>query len=405
MKRFLILACVMMACVGPQAMAEGDKNVQKGRFYGALGGVMYEGPDADNIGYDGRNVGPGIILGYGLSDHWGIEVLGSQVESDFDLPGGSGEDDITLAWANVMYRFQSNDGLQPFLLAGVGRSEYEYDGVRGDAKDTQWNIGAGIFSALSKNLSLRADVRAVSTGKEGGAYYPFAFIGLTAFVGGEAAAYAAADADGDGVRNEIDKCPTTPAGRVVDADGCELDADGDGVVDGDDQCPDTPAGVAVDTQGCPLDTDGDGVPDYIDECPDTEQGAKVDEKGCYILLEEEVTIDMNIEFETNSAEILPEHIAEINRAVKFLGEYPATQAVIEGHTDSDGAASYNQDLSERRAKAVYDYLVATAGIDADRLSWAGFGETRPIADNATAEGKQHNRRVTAVVEGTHTVRQ
>ena len=404
MKRFMISACVMLVCIGSQTMADADKNVQKGRFYGSVGAAFYEGPDATNIGYDGMDGGPGLILGYGLSEHWGFEILGAQMEADFDQPAGSGEDDVTLKWASFMYRFDDNNGWQPFLLFGAGRSEYDFENVRDTAKDNQFHVGAGIFRHLTDNLSLRADVRALETSKSGG-YHPFAYVGLTAFVGGEATAYAAGDADGDGVRNEIDKCPTTPAGRVVDADGCELDSDGDGVVDGDDQCPGTPAGVAVDSKGCPLDSDGDGVPDYLDECPDSERGAKVDEKGCYILLEEEVTIDMNIEFDTDRADIRPDHVAEINRAVKFLREYPETKAVIEGHTDSDGAASYNQGLSERRAEAVYDYLISSAGIDAERLTWAGFGETRPIADNGTAQGKQNNRRVTAVVEGTHTVRQ
>ena len=104
-------------------------------------------------------------------------------------------------------------------------------------------------------------------------------------------------------------------------------------------------------------------------------------------------------------EIRDDHIAELNRAVSFLRQYPTTNAVIEGHTDSDGAAAYNQGLSERRAQAVYEYLINEAGIDASRLSWAGFGESQPIADNDTDAGKQRNRRVTAVVSGTHTVRQ
>ena len=117
-----------------------------------------------------------------------------------------------------------------------------------------------------------------------------------------------------------------------------------------------------------------------------------------------MTIDMNIEFDTNKAEVLPKHRGEINRVVTFLRQYPTANAVIEGHTDSSGSRAYNQGLSERRAKAVHDYLVDNANVDADRLSHAGFGEDRPIADNETAAGKQKNRRVSAVVAGTHTVR-
>ena len=176
------------------------------------------------------------------------------------------------------------------------------------------------------------------------------------------------------------------------------------MVDADDRCPETPAGVAVDSRGCALDSDGDGVPDYRDDCPDTSAGALVNERGCYIELEEEVTIDMNIEFDTNKAEILPKHQSEIGRVVEFLRQYPTANAVIEGHTDSSGSRAYNQGLSERRAKSVHDYLVEEASVAADRLTYAGYGEDRPIADNSTSEGMQKNRRVSAVVAGTQTVR-
>ena len=402
MKRTIWALAAML--VGSVAFADEHNNPGKGQFYISAGAAAIEGPGSSRIGYDDIEVGPGLIIGYGISDHWSIEVLGAEVESDFDNVWGSGEGDIDLRWLDLVYKLPANGGWQPFLLFGGGRSEYDFDGVRADTKDNQFNAGVGLYRELNEYLSLRADVRAVTSNQAGGPE-PFAFVGLTGFIGERRAPAPPADADGDGVPNDLDKCPTTPPGRVVNAEGCQLDSDGDGVVDGDDQCPDPPAGVSVDATGCPPDADGDGVPDYLDECPDTEAGARVNDTGCYIELEEEVTIDMNIEFETDKAEIRPDHISEINRAVNFLRQYPTTNAVIEGHTDSDGSASYNQGLSERRAKAVYEYLISEAGIRADRLSWAGFGESQPIASNDTADGKQRNRRVTAVVTGTHMVRQ
>ena len=122
-------------------------------------------------------------------------------------------------------------------------------------------------------------------------------------------------------------------------------------------------------------------------------------------IEETVTIDLNLEFDTDSSALRPEHYSEIGRVVQFLREYPTANAVIEGHTDSDGSEAYNQALSERRAESVRRYLVAEAGIAAQRLSAVGYGETRPVASNETAAGKQENRRVSAVVSGTQTVRQ
>ena len=88
------------------------------------------------------------------------------------------------------------------------------------------------------------------------------------------------DSDLDGVRDWLDRCPGTPIGAKVDANGCPTDADADSVWDGIDQCPDTPRGAKVDARGCPSDADGDGVFDGIDQCADTPKGASVDATGC-----------------------------------------------------------------------------------------------------------------------------
>jgi outer membrane protein OmpA-like peptidoglycan-associated protein len=97
------------------------------------------------------------------------------------------------------------------------------------------------------------------------------------------------DADGDGVCDGIDKCPDTPKGATVDASGCPMDSDGDGVFDGIDTCPGTPKGCTVDAKGCPKDSDNDGVCDGVDKCPDTPAGANVDVTGCPIEVIEKET--------------------------------------------------------------------------------------------------------------------
>jgi outer membrane protein OmpA-like peptidoglycan-associated protein len=88
------------------------------------------------------------------------------------------------------------------------------------------------------------------------------------------------DGDGDGVPDGVDRCPTTVAGAAVDERGCSKDSDGDNIPDGLDRCPDTPAGVLVDPRGCPKDSDGDNIPDGLDRCSDTPRGATVDALGC-----------------------------------------------------------------------------------------------------------------------------
>ena len=197
------------------------------------------------------------------------------------------------------------------------------------------------------------------------------------------------DGDGDGVVDRLDKCPTTPAGRSVNAEGCELDGDGDGVVDALDKCPTTPAGRSVNAEGCELDGDGDGVLDSADQCPTTPAGDRVDSKGCSLPT---VLNLKGVNFDNNKDTLRPDAAAILDDAVATLKRYPALKVEIAGHTDSANSDAYNLDLSQRRAKAVLDYFVGH-GVEADRLSAKGYGEAEPIADNASADGRFKNRRV------------
>lgn len=101
-------------------------------------------------------------------------------------------------------------------------------------------------------------------------------------------------------------------------------------------------------------------------------------------------------FATNSDRIRAESTPTLEEIGTMLEDHSELRLSIEGHTDSDGIDGYNQDLSERRAAAVKTYLVERYGIDETRLETAGFGESQPVADNSTAEGKQQNRRVELV---------
>ncbi|HET9862439.1 MAG TPA: OmpA family protein [Steroidobacteraceae bacterium] len=196
------------------------------------------------------------------------------------------------------------------------------------------------------------------------------------------------DDDGDGVPNAADKCPGTPAGAKVDANGCEPDGDGDGVADSRDQCPNTPAGAKVDDKGCELDGDGDGVVDRLDKCPDTPRGDRVDAVGC--TFKEELVLQ-GVIFETNSAELRPESIPVLQDAISTLKRYPELSIEVAGHTDSRGSDAYNLQLSARRADSVLEYLV-DGGVT-NTLTSRGYGERQPVASNATEDGRQQNRRV------------
>ncbi len=115
-------------------------------------------------------------------------------------------------------------------------------------------------------------------------------------------------------------------------------------------------------------------------------------------LKEKVTISLNVQFDTDKAVVKPKYKDEIKKVADFMKEYPDTKATIEGNTDNKGSAAYNKKLSKKRADAVADYLVKNFGIDKSRLSTVGYGFDKPVASNATAKGRQQNRRVDAVIE-------
>lgn len=192
------------------------------------------------------------------------------------------------------------------------------------------------------------------------------------------------DSDGDGVYDNMDKCPRTPKGVKVDAKGCCIDSDGDGVCNYLDKCPGTPRGAKVDAKGCCLDADGDGVCDSLDRCPKTPIDARgVDAQGCWNI--------ENILFDTDKSNIKARYIPILDEIVFILLRNPGLKMGIQGHTDSMASAKYNRGLSDRRAKSVMKYFIKK-GIAKSRLSIIGYGLTQPTASNLTKEGRAKNRR-------------
>ena len=202
------------------------------------------------------------------------------------------------------------------------------------------------------------------------------------------------DSDGDGVMDELDVQPMTPKGVKVYGDGSAVDSDKDGVPDHKDKCP-FKKGPAV-LQGCPpgKDTDGDGVYDEEDNCI-TIPGPKSN-RGCpeipNSVLKELNYIAKRIFFETDRAVIKSMSYNDLGRMADIMKKFPPIRFYVDGHTDSKGNYSYNVSLSRRRAKAVKEFL-ENLGVNGNQLEARGFGETRPIASNNYAGGRQLNRRV------------
>ncbi len=165
------------------------------------------------------------------------------------------------------------------------------------------------------------------------------------------------------------------------------DSDGDGVPDKFDKCPNTEAGIKVDGSGCPLDVDGDGIPDSKDACP-TEKGT-AELNGCPATAS---AVTDNIQFEFDSSVLRTSAYPTLDRMSAELKSNPNMHMELDGFASAEGTEEYNMQLSKDRANSVKTYLV-NSGVSANKITTKGFGETRPIASNATEEGREKNRRV------------
>jgi outer membrane protein OmpA-like peptidoglycan-associated protein len=211
------------------------------------------------------------------------------------------------------------------------------------------------------------------------------------------------DNDQDGIPDRDDRCPNEPEDfdGDEDTDGCPdlvKDSDNDGIPDDVDRCPLQPEDIDgfQDDDGCPdLDNDLDGIPDEVDNCPSSPEtfNGFQDEDGCpdEKPIEEKFLL-RGVNFESGSAALTPDSYGVLDEVVRSLQAYPEVRVEIRGHTDSQGPASFNLELSQRRAESVRQYLV-NAGIDPSRLVSIGVGEEEPIASNATPEGRLQNRRI------------
>jgi OOP family OmpA-OmpF porin len=322
--------------------------------------------DRDRLTDD--EIGAALAIGRAFNGGFNVELNAFGYQLD-----GINETDYWGVGLDLMQVFYRGSRISPYLSAGAGWNVKNRT-FGNDEKNEYLNAAFGFLTDLSANgsVALRTELRYRQDREDSNTINDLVLnVGLQIPFGSPYSQPVAAAAP-----------PPPPPPPPPDSDG-------DGVPDSRDRCPDTPPGVAVDEHGCPLDSDGDGVPDYLDKCPDTPSGTRVDSRGCPI---EDVIRLEGITFEFNSDRIAADERGTLNEAVGILKRYPEIRVEVAGHTDSVGAAAYNRDLSERRARSVMEYLVS-AGIAADRMTARGYGQEAPIADNSSDEGRAMNRRV------------
>jgi len=367
-----------LALLAAGLMSAGLQAEEVGKDYVDIMGT-YMSADSDR-NLEGGVGGVDIRVGRAFGDLWNLELAGNYIGLDGD-PGYPDWVQGSLG-VNGLLVFNRDGRFQPYLLAGVGGNSERYDGNQ-KRENLYGDVGLGAIIPIFENRGrLRAEVKWRATdnvrqlNRAGNATddtftagdalvnigFGIPFGAVAAPIAAVAAAPLFLDGDGDGVEDAKDKCPGTPKGAPVDAVGCEFDTDGDGVVDSQDQCPGTPAGVKVDALGCPPE----------------------------IVLEK-------VFFKFDSAELTPESVGVLEQNIRAGQSVKLLQnndimIEVAGHTDSVGNDAYNQRLSEQRANTVRDFLISR-GVAANRLTAKGYGESDPVGDNSTEEGRALSRRV------------
>ncbi len=396
------------------------------------GSIVYNDDDPDRRFDDGIS-GLQFNVGRHITDYLTLEgQLGySDIDGFFFRNGAWVRDSVSQldVSANLLAFYDRNRAFAPYIIAGIGYLGQSVNGG-GDENRPSATLGAGFKWRIGQSrFSIRNEYRARLAYEQDLNYTDFvATLGVEYAFGDRrrdpGRPDLPQDTDGDGVLDMWDECPDTPRGVAVNARGCEIkeidrDSDNDRVPDSRDKCPNTPIGIAVDPDGCSLDSDLDGVPTAIDRCPGSIAGGLVDQFGCdddtdgdrvrnmadrcpnsrwraevdpYGCEIRDVISLPGVNFQSGSDLLLAGAENLIRDIASTLNENDYLQIEVAGHTDSQGSDENNRGLSDRRAKTVYDFLIMY-GVDEERLSFRGYGESQPIADNQTADGRATNRRV------------
>lgn len=366
----------------------------------------------------------GLRAGYNFTKHIGAEAVFDYVNTEGKKNSGIGDGvDVFNYHLDALYHFMPDSQLVPYLAAGFGGQSRNYPGTGNDTDRTAFNYGLGAKYFLNDAMALRGDVRHLVLKDDGETYHNLEYtLGLDFIFGGVKKAVAA-------VAEPAPKPAPAPAPQPV------IPPPAPAPVAPTDQLTINPASVAkggtatltwnsTNATSCviepgvgPVPTSGsmtvtpEASASYTLVCDGAGGSAKSLAKIDVIAPPPPVPVPapvvvpppvpaklckpavINIEFDTNKADIKPQYHDELKILGDFLKEFPKAEGTIEGHTDSVGSKALNMKLSQRRAESVRDYLIKNFGIAPERIKAVGYGPTKPVDTNKSAAGKQKNRRI------------
>ncbi|QWV92170.1 outer membrane beta-barrel domain-containing protein [Geomonas oryzisoli] len=354
MKKITGFICIMvMAVMALAATAHAGERAGAFSISPYAGGYIFDDSKLPQRNYRENRITGGLRLGYDWTDNFATELVGSYLRVEdqaSDRENGMYSYHLDLIW-----NFMPRSAFVPYLALGGGGYTIRYKGT--DLHDGTANGGAGFKLFFTDDIAFRADARRIidfqsSDIEENIARNWEYSVGLTFVMGGRTARTAPAKATA-----------AEPGGTVA-------------------QTPPPAPAPAPAPEPQPQPTAAEPSPGHYKYC-----------------------ITLQGEFDIDKAIVRKELRDQIAQVGNFMKKYPTTTAVIEGHTDNVGSYNHNMDLSQRRAQAVVDVLTEQYGIERSRLAAKGYGFTRPIADNATDEGKQKNRRIEAIIDCAFDVQQ
>lgn len=453
MKKYLLLVLVPALLLVMLTQAFADVKAQSFSLSPYVGGYTF-------IGKERLETAPsfGVRGGYNFTRHFGLEAAFAYIPTEGKANSGIGDADALNYHLDALYHFMPEGPLVPYLAAGYGGHWRDYENG-GEVNRSAFNYGLGAKFFFTEAVAARADLRHFIMRDDGENYHNLEYsLGLDFMFGGVKPAAAAAqpapvaepapaaeepplepipaaepspghykycvtlhgeyDIDKAAIRQEdkdeiavvgefMKKYPTTTAvleghtdnvgaadynlalskrraQAVVDylaenygIDRSRLEARGYGM------------GRPVASNSTNEGKQANRRVEAIIDCAFDVKEVKPPERLCMALV---------VDFDSGKADIKPQYRSELAKVADYMKQYPTTTAVIEGHTDNVGGYDYNMKLSRERAENTVKFLVDNFGIEKSRLSAKGYGYTRRIAYNNTAEGRAKNRRINAVID-------